>query len=82
MNWIELLGICGVLMINVAYFLLNLGKMHVEGWAYPLINFVGASLIVGSLLIEWNLSAFLMESSWAAISLYGFIKAFQRKNAI
>lgn len=78
----ELLGVVGVAAITATYFLLNAGKMNANDWAYPLINFVGASFIIWSLTIEWNLSAFLMETSWAVISLYGVVKTIQKPRKV
>lgn len=75
----ELFGVVGVAAITATYFLLNVGRMNADYWAYPLINFLGAALIIWSLTIEWNLSAFLMETSWALISLYGVFKTFKRR---
>lgn len=77
-----ILGIIGVIIINIAYLLLNSGRLRPDHVAYPLSNFIGASFIIFSLTLEWNLSAFLMESSWAAISFYGFIKARRRAPGI
>ena len=70
----ELLGIVGVVLITASYFLLSVGRMDSDKWPYPLINLFGASLIIFSLIHDWNLSAFLMEGSWALISLYGLLK--------
>lgn len=74
-NIADIFGIFGVIAIIIAYFLLSIDRMQASSWPYSLINFVGAVLIIWSLLDEWNLSSFLMEASWAVISLFGFIKA-------
>ncbi len=71
----DIFGIFGVIIIIIAYFLLSIDRMQAHRWPYSLINFVGAVLIVWSLLDEWNLSAFLMEASWAVISLFGLVKS-------
>jgi len=78
----ELFGVVGVAAITATYFLLNVGKMNADYWVYPLINFFGAALIIWSLTIEWNLSAFLMETSWAIISLYGVFKTLKKRKVV
>jgi len=75
----EIAGVIGVAAITAAYFLLSAGKIRSDHWSYPFVNFVGAVAIVWSLTFEWNLSAFLMESSWALISLYGWAKTWRKK---
>jgi paired small multidrug resistance pump len=78
----ELLGVVGVVAITATYFLLSTERMNADDWAYPVINFIGASFIIWSLTIEWNLSAFLMETSWAAISLYGVVKTYKKARKV
>lgn len=45
-----------------------------EDWRYPLVNLVGAVLILLSLIAAWNLPAAIIETFWAAISVYGLMK--------
>ncbi len=71
----DIFGVFGVIAVIFAYFLLSIERMQANRWPYSLINFIGAVLIAWSLLDEWNLSAFLMEVSWAVISLYGLIRS-------
>lgn len=81
MGLAEILGLVGVASITIAYFLLNQGKLQADQWFYPAINFLGASLIMYSLFYNWNLSAFLMEFTWAAISLFSAIKLLAKKKS-
>jgi hypothetical protein len=74
-QWFDLIGTVGVLMIVVAYTLLQLDKLSSSAISFSLINALGAGLIVFSLLYNFNLSAFLMEGIWFFISLFG---AFRR----
>jgi len=39
-----------------------------------LLNALGASLVMVSLLFDFNLSAFLMEAFWFLISLFGLLR--------
>ena len=74
-NWFDLLGNLGVLLMVIAYLLLQLEKMSGSGIGYLLLNAVGATLVMISLVFRFNLSAFLMEAFWLLISLFGLAKS-------
>ena len=61
-------------MILVAYAGAALGRLDVKGALSLSANFVGASLILLSLMVDFNLSARLMEGSWALVSLAGLVR--------
>lgn len=75
LEWYDLSGFVGVLLILLAYFGLQAGRMRGDGLVYQLMNLVGALLILLSLVYDFNLSAFVMEACWVAISLYGILRA-------
>ena len=68
---IDLAGIIGVVIIVVAYLLLQLERLKSTDLIYSVMNAVGASLIVASLIVDFNLSALLMEVFWVLISFIG-----------
>ena len=74
-----MIGVVGVVAVTIVYFMLSLGKIDADGWWYPFINLMGAGLIVFSLIYDWNLAAFLMETSWVAISLFSCVKFLTRR---
>jgi hypothetical protein len=76
---VDFLGIIGVGIIVVTYLFLQLGKLRSDALAYSLMNAIGASLIVASLLVNFNLSALLMEVFWVLISLLGVYRYFRFK---
>ncbi len=76
----DIVGNIGVVCFLVAYFLLQKGVLAHNELRYLLLNLAGALLLIFSLLINWNLSAFLLEVAWALISIWGIIKVVQRKN--
>ena len=78
---VDFLGIVGVGIIVVTYLFLQLGKLRSEALAYSLMNAIGASLIVVTLLINFNLSALLMEVFWVLISFIGIYRYFRLKAA-
>jgi len=82
-GWFDVIGNVGVLLMVIAYLLLQMEKMSSSGMSYLLLNAVGAVLVIISLLFRFNLSAFLMEAFWLLISLYGLTKSLlSRPNAV
>jgi hypothetical protein len=74
-SWFDLVGNIGVLLMVVAYLLLQLEKLSSSAVSYLLLNTVGAILVIVSLRFRFNLSAFFMEAFWLLISLYGLTKS-------
>jgi predicted membrane protein len=70
-HWFDLAGFIGVLLIVVAYLLLQLDKLPSSSPRYSLLNAAGALLIIVSLILAFNLSAFIVEVFWFLISLLG-----------
>jgi len=65
----DLAGLIGVLLVIVAYLLLQLDKLASSSPSYSLLNAAGALLIIVSLVFKFNLSAFIVEAFWFLISL-------------
>ncbi len=70
----DFLGSVGVAIIIVTYVLLQTGKLKSEFLSYSILNACGASLIIISLVFNFNFSAFIVEFFWVLISIYGIIK--------
>ena len=75
---LDFVGNLGVALMMVAYLLLQLNKLS-NGLVYSVVNAVGASLVVLSLLTNFNLSAFLMEAFWVLISIVGIVRHLRSK---
>ena len=67
----DLIGSVGVGLIILTYILLQTEKIKSESLSYSVLNGLGAGLIVFSLIYNFNFSAFVVESLWVLISLYG-----------
>ena len=76
---LDFVGNIGVVVLMVAYLLLPLNKLSSAGLAYSVLNAAGASLIIVSLLYDFNLSALLMEVFWVLISFVGIYRYFRLK---
>lgn len=74
LTWFDLAGFVGVVLIVIAYLLLQLNRLSSSAPSYSLLNALGACLVMVSLLFSFNLSAFLMEAFWFLISLFGFLR--------
>jgi len=74
-EWHDLVGNLGVAMILGTYFALQIGRVDSKSVAYSALNAVGAGSITVSLLFDFNLSAFVVEAAWVAVSLYGLARS-------
>lgn len=77
---LDLIGNVGVVVLMIAYLMLQVNKLRSDGLAYSLLNAAGACLIVLSLLVNFNLSAFIMEVFWVLISCVGIYRYFRLKS--
>jgi hypothetical protein len=66
-------------MILGAYAMVQLDLIDVKSIIYSSLNASGAGLILVSQVIDFNLSAFMIESCWMLISLVGIFLAFKRR---
>ena len=78
-TWLDLLGNVGVVVLMITYLMLQLNKLRSDGLAYSVLNAGGASLVVASLVVNFNLSALLMEVFWVLISFVGIYRYFRFK---
>jgi hypothetical protein len=69
------IGIIGVILVLIAYYLLNTDKINALDMRYLLLNLIGSVLILVSLMFHWNLSSVIIEIAWIAISLIGIYRA-------
>jgi hypothetical protein len=76
LDFFDLAGFIGVLLIVIAYLLLQLDKLPSSSLSFSLLNAAGSLLIMLSLIFKFNVSAFLIEVFWFLISLIGLSKWF------
>ncbi|MBD8871597.1 hypothetical protein [Rhodanobacter sp. DHB23] len=77
-HWYDWAGYAGVLLVLLAYFLLQARKLHGNRLAYQLMNILGAFGVLLSLTFgSFNWSAFLLEVAWIAIGVYGIARGVQ-----
>lgn len=73
-NLFDVAGFVGVLLIVIAYLLLQLDKLPSSSLSFSVLNAAGSLLIMFSLVFKFNASAFLIEVFWFLISLLGLAK--------
>jgi len=74
----NVIGMSGTALVVGTYFLLQLEKLDAKGLVYNLSNLMGATLLLISLLVHFNLASFVIELFWIAASLVGLFKFYQR----
>lgn len=77
--WYDILGTIGTVVIIVTYVLLQAERIRSENVLYSLLNAAGASLIIVSLIFNFNFPAFIVEFFWLLISLFGIGKYLLKK---
>ena len=78
-EWTDLVGNLGVFIILFTYLLLQTGRIKSESLNYSAYNLLGAGMIAFSLTYNFNLSAFIVEIFWIAISLYGIFRHISKR---
>ena len=80
MSFHDLIGLVGVLIIVIAYFLLQVNKLSSTDVKFSIFNIIGSTLILYSLSFDWNLPSVIIEIFWILISLIGIYKYINRHN--
>lgn len=78
-EWFDAVGISGVAIILIVYYLLQIERMKSDDLIYSVANLVGALLIVVSLYYRFNLASFVIEVFWILISLIGIVRYFRKR---
>ena len=72
----DLVGNVGVLFILTTYLLLQIERIEPTSPTFSGVNALGAGMVLFSLMFEFNLSAFIIESVWLMISVFGIARRF------
>lgn len=81
LDWASLVGFAGTACIVAAYAYLTW-----QPEPNPIIlhgtNLAGAALLTVSLMVHTNWPSLVLEGFWAAIAIWGLVKAFRRRGTI
>ncbi|MEO8808815.1 MAG: hypothetical protein ABI386_01030 [Rhodanobacter sp.] len=76
--WYDWAGYLGVVLVLLAYLLLQARLLPSDGLIYQLMNLLSALGLILSLLFgSINWPAFLMEVAWLLISIYGIVRGWR-----
>lgn len=81
LHWYDWIGVVGTLMVLLAYFLLQAGRLHGNRALYQALNLFGAIGVLASLYGTFNLSVLLLMVAWVAISAYGLVRSIRQTAA-
>ncbi len=70
----DIIGFVGDALMVIAFIYSNIAKM-MNLILFNLLNLVGAVLLGTSLMVHFNMASLALEIVWAAIGLFGLIKA-------
>ncbi len=70
----DIVGMTGTILLILAYFLLQNGRVSSRSATYLYMNFAAASFLLFSLCFTFNLASFVIEIFWIGISIYGIWK--------
>ncbi len=79
LNISDPIGIIGVILILIAYYLLSVGRWIADSFIYQFLNFIGAWMILFSLYFHWNTASVVIEIAWIIISMLGMYRVFYPK---
>jgi len=70
----DIFGTIGASLFILAYLGTQTGHLRADDPRFPLVNLIGAILILVSLMADWNLPSVIMEVFWILISIYGLFR--------
>jgi paired small multidrug resistance pump len=74
-TWHDWAGYIGVVLVLLAFLLLQAHKLHGNGLIYQLMNVLGAIGVMLSLAFgAFNAPAFFMQVAWLLIGIYGIVR--------
>jgi hypothetical protein len=75
----DVAGVIGSVIVIIAYFATQAGWFGANDPRFAWANLLGAVLIIFSLLVDFNLAAFIMEIFWILISLFGLARYYSTR---
>jgi hypothetical protein len=78
-SFFDFIGNIGVFFIIISYLMLQLNKVKSSDISYSLMNLLGATLVIISLIESFNMSAFVIEVFWVLISFVGIVNYLKHK---
>jgi hypothetical protein len=70
----DLIGVIGVAISVYCYIRLQWQRDYVKRLRFSILNFFAAAMLALSLLHNWNIAAFLGNTCWMFVSIYGIYR--------
>jgi len=77
----NIIGLIGTGLVVGTYFLMQLNKLDPKGLRFNLLNLCGATFLLISLLVHFNLASFIIEIFWIAASVIGIYNYWRAKKS-
>lgn len=75
----DAIGLVGVSMVLLAYYMLNTNRLNALNLSYQCLNLFGAMMILISLCFHINLASIVIEFAWMLISILGIRRALRHR---
>lgn len=80
--WHDWAGYVGVVLVLLAFLLLQAHKLHGNGLVFQLMNVLGAIGVMLSLMFgSFNAAAFFMQLAWMVIGVFGMVRSARLRRA-
>jgi len=67
----DIIGTIGVMFCLAAFYMVQSERVSPQQLTYPMLNLIGAVLLLISLMWNWNTPSVIIEIAWITISIYG-----------
>ncbi|WP_421788658.1 CBU_0592 family membrane protein [Hyphobacterium sp.] len=75
----DIIGFAGVACVLFAYFWQQTKGVRDDDWRHPVINGIGAVLLLISLIYKPNPASIAIEFAWFGISVVGLVRALRNR---
>lgn len=74
MTFADVIGLTGVMLYQVAYGGVQLGKFNQSNFIYLTLNLLAPCCVIFSLISEFNLASFVAQIFWSVITFVGIVR--------
>jgi hypothetical protein len=78
LDFANIVGLIGSAVLVVAFAYSNLSR-SMNLVLFNLLNLAGAVALIVSLLVHFNIASMILEIVWAAIALFGMVRALTKR---